>query len=94
MLQVVLVPALWIWQHRALFLRHLFCGALRYVQWVVCTCLLLCCCCFTAAVTQQALACHAVHLQQRDEHACKRKYGADWDKYQAIVKYRLIPFVY
>ncbi|KAL0051038.1 hypothetical protein WJX82_000999 [Trebouxia sp. C0006] len=35
-----------------------------------------------------------VHRQQRDEHACKRKYGADWDKYQAIVKYRLIPFVY
>ena len=37
---------------------------------------------------------NAVHRQQRDEHACKRKYGADWDKYQAIVKYRLIPFVY
>ncbi|KAA6429999.1 MAG: sterol reductase [Trebouxia sp. A1-2] len=35
-----------------------------------------------------------VHRQQRDEHACKRKYGADWDKYQAIVKFRLIPFVY
>lgn len=35
-----------------------------------------------------------VHRQQRDEHSCKRKYGADWDKYQAIVKYRLIPFVY
>ena len=29
MLQVVLVPALWIWQYCALFLRHLLCGAPR-----------------------------------------------------------------
>lgn len=35
-----------------------------------------------------------IHRQQRDEYACKRKYGADWDKYKAIVKYRLIPFLY
>lgn len=38
--------------------------------------------------------CVAVHRELRDEHACKKKYGKDWDKYKAIVKYRLIPFVY
>ncbi|KAL3143065.1 hypothetical protein ABBQ38_003340 [Trebouxia sp. C0009 RCD-2024] len=35
-----------------------------------------------------------VHREMRDEHACSRKYGADWDKYKAMVRYRLIPFVY
>ena len=36
----------------------------------------------------------AVHRELRDEHACKKKYGKDWDKYKAVVKYRLIPFLY
>lgn len=35
-----------------------------------------------------------IHRQRRDEHACKQKYGTDWDKYQAIVRYKLIPFLY
>jgi len=35
-----------------------------------------------------------IHRELRDEHACKLKYGADWDKYCSIVKYRLIPYVY
>lgn len=91
MLQVVLVPSLWVWQYCALFLCHLFCSAPRYVQ-----------CLFRNDFSPALLLlsldkpwlANAVHRQQRDEHACKRKYGADWDKYQAIVKYRLIPFVY
>ncbi len=91
MLQVVLVPSLWVWQYCALFLRHLFCSAPRYVQGLFATdsfaALLL------LSHDKPCLA-NAVHRQQRDEHACKRKYGADWDKYQAIVKCRLIPFVY
>ena len=36
----------------------------------------------------------AVHRDGRDGHACKRKYGADWDKYCRIVPYRFIPYVY
>lgn len=35
-----------------------------------------------------------IHRDLRDYHSCKRKYGADWDRYCAIVKYTLIPFVY
>ena len=52
------------------------------------------CCltCMLAYVSQ--VSCYAVHRELRDEHACSRKYGADWDKYKAIVRYRLIPFVY
>ena len=30
LLQVVLVSTLWLWQHRALLLRHLLCCPLRY----------------------------------------------------------------
>lgn len=37
---------------------------------------------------------HAVHRDLRDEHACRLKYGKDWDKYCSIVRYRLIPLVY
>lgn len=36
----------------------------------------------------------AVHRDLRDEHACSLKYGRDWDRYCALVKYRLIPYVY
>lgn len=35
-----------------------------------------------------------VHRELRDEHACKLKYGKDWDKYCSIVRHRLIPFLY
>ncbi|KAJ3204499.1 hypothetical protein HDU82_005797 [Entophlyctis luteolus] len=34
------------------------------------------------------------HREIRDEHNCKLKYGKDWDRYCAIVKYRFVPGVY
>lgn len=30
----------------------------------------------------------------RDEHRCKNKYGANWDKYCRIVPYRFVPLIY
>lgn len=35
-----------------------------------------------------------IHREQRDDHACRAKYGADWDKYCKLVPWRLIPYVY
>ncbi|KIV88102.1 hypothetical protein PV10_09029 [Exophiala mesophila] len=35
-----------------------------------------------------------VHRELRDEEKCRRKYGKDWEKYCARVKYRIIPYVY
>ena len=35
-----------------------------------------------------------LHRDLRDGEACEKKYGADWEKYCKIVKYRLIPWVY
>ncbi|KAF7327674.1 Glycosyltransferase family 2 protein [Mycena kentingensis (nom. inval.)] len=35
-----------------------------------------------------------VHRQRRDDHACKIKYGKDWETYQNLVPYRIIPYVY
>lgn len=35
-----------------------------------------------------------VHRQLRDEDNCRKKYGADWNKYCNIVKWRLIPGLY
>lgn len=35
-----------------------------------------------------------IHRQQRDEAGCRRKYGKDWDKYCALVPYRIVPYVY
>ena len=35
-----------------------------------------------------------VHRDLRDGEACEKKYGKDWDRYCAVVRYRLIPFVY
>jgi Delta14-sterol reductase len=35
-----------------------------------------------------------VHRERRDDEKCQRKYGADWDKYKSIVKYRIIPGIY
>ena len=34
------------------------------------------------------------HRERRDEEACRAKYGADWEAYCALVKWRIIPFVY
>ena len=35
-----------------------------------------------------------IHRQLRDEEHCQHKYGADWDKYCKIVRWRLIPYIY
>lgn len=35
-----------------------------------------------------------VHRQLRDDEACKKKYGTDWDTYCKRVPYRIIPYVY
>lgn len=35
-----------------------------------------------------------IHRDQRDGHACAKKYGKDWDKYCSLVKWRIIPYVY
>ncbi len=36
----------------------------------------------------------AVHRDLRDGHACKLKYGKDWDEYCSKVKYRIVPYLY
>eukprot|EP00466_Bigelowiella_natans_P018743 jgi/Bigna1/91573/estExt_fgenesh1_pg.C_1070034 len=35
-----------------------------------------------------------IHREMRDEHACKIKYGKDWDKYCKKVPYHIVPFIY
>ncbi|OJJ47634.1 hypothetical protein ASPZODRAFT_151107 [Penicilliopsis zonata CBS 506.65] len=35
-----------------------------------------------------------IHRESRDEEKCKKKYGADWDRYTSIVRSRIIPGVY
>lgn len=35
-----------------------------------------------------------VHRELRDEAACKSKYGADWDRYCKIVRWKIVPFIY
>ncbi|KAL1935543.1 hypothetical protein VTP01DRAFT_4683 [Rhizomucor pusillus] len=35
-----------------------------------------------------------VHRERRDEEKCRKKYGKDWDRYCAKVKYRIIPGIY
>lgn len=35
-----------------------------------------------------------IHRERRDNEKCHLKYGADWEKYCEIVKYRIIPYVY
>lgn len=35
-----------------------------------------------------------IHRERRDEEKCKRKYGADWDKYTGKVTSRIVPGVY
>ncbi|KAL5357933.1 ergosterol biosynthesis ERG4/ERG24 [Aspergillus floccosus] len=35
-----------------------------------------------------------IHREQRDEEKCKKKYGADWDRYTSLVRSRIIPGIY
>lgn len=35
-----------------------------------------------------------LHRQKRDELKCSKKYGDDWVKYQKLVPYKIIPYVY
>ncbi|KAE9386184.1 ERG4/ERG24 ergosterol biosynthesis protein [Gymnopus androsaceus JB14] len=35
-----------------------------------------------------------VHRQMRDDEACEKKYGKDWEKYKKLVRWRIIPYVY
>ena len=35
-----------------------------------------------------------VHRDRRDEHACRLKYGKDWDRYCKLVPYRFCPYLY
>jgi len=35
-----------------------------------------------------------IHRERRDDHKCHTKYGKDWEKYCAIVPYRILPYVY
>jgi protein-S-isoprenylcysteine O-methyltransferase Ste14 len=35
-----------------------------------------------------------VHRERRDHNLCHRKYGEDWDKYCARVRWRILPYVY
>lgn len=40
------------------------------------------------------LAVLLVHRERRDDAACARRYGADWDAYRSLVPRRIIPGVY
>ncbi|KAL9009690.1 MAG: hypothetical protein Q9173_005304 [Seirophora scorigena] len=35
-----------------------------------------------------------IHRQMRDEEACKRKYGDDWEEYKKKVRWRILPGIY
>jgi len=35
-----------------------------------------------------------IDRERRDDKHCARKYGADWERYRARVKWRILPFVY
>ncbi|KAF4254451.1 hypothetical protein KXV70_009397 [Aspergillus fumigatus] len=35
-----------------------------------------------------------LHRERRDEEKCKRKYGADWNRYTSLVRSRIIPGIY
>jgi len=35
-----------------------------------------------------------IHRQIRDEHACQKKYGDDWNRYCKIVRWKIIPYIY
>ncbi|KAJ5575279.1 hypothetical protein N7450_009178 [Penicillium hetheringtonii] len=35
-----------------------------------------------------------IHREMRDEEKCRKKYGADWDRYTSMVRSRIIPGIY
>ncbi|EUC54371.1 C-14 sterol reductase ERG24, partial [Rhizoctonia solani AG-3 Rhs1AP] len=35
-----------------------------------------------------------LHRQMRDEEACRKKYGKDWDIYTRIVPWKIVPYIY
>jgi Delta14-sterol reductase len=35
-----------------------------------------------------------IHRDRRDDEKCHRKYGADWEKYKKVVKWRIVPGIY
>ncbi|KAG8702026.1 erg24, C-14 sterol reductase [Ceratobasidium sp. 394] len=35
-----------------------------------------------------------IHRQMRDSHACEKKYGKDWKKYQEMVPWKIFPYIY
>lgn len=35
-----------------------------------------------------------IHRERRDEEKCKKKYGADWERYTSLARSRIIPGVY
>ncbi|KAI0051145.1 ERG4/ERG24 ergosterol biosynthesis protein [Auriscalpium vulgare] len=35
-----------------------------------------------------------IHRQRRDDEACEKKYGKDWEKYKKLVPYRIVPYLY
>ncbi|OJK02833.1 hypothetical protein ASPACDRAFT_75941 [Aspergillus aculeatus ATCC 16872] len=35
-----------------------------------------------------------IHRERRDEEKCKKKYGADWDRYTSLVRSRIVPGIY
>jgi len=35
-----------------------------------------------------------IHRQRRDDEACLKKYGEDWEEYTKLVSYRIVPYVY
>ncbi|KDD77053.1 ERG4/ERG24 ergosterol biosynthesis protein [Helicosporidium sp. ATCC 50920] len=35
-----------------------------------------------------------LHRAMRDDHACQRKYGDDWDVYCRLVRWKIVPLVY
>ncbi|RCK54466.1 Delta(14)-sterol reductase [Candida viswanathii] len=35
-----------------------------------------------------------IHRQTRDEMKCRAKYGEDWEKYEKLVPYKIIPYLY
>lgn len=39
-------------------------------------------------------ACLLIHRASRDDEKCVKKYGQDWERYKAIVRWKILPYVY
>ncbi|KAL8289042.1 hypothetical protein RB597_000906 [Gaeumannomyces tritici] len=39
-------------------------------------------------------ACLLIHRASRDDEKCAGKYGQDWERYKAIVRWKILPYVY